>query len=455
MAKILLIEDDLTYSKIIKNFLEKNGYEVLSTTRVNDGLGHFEKHKIALTITDYRLPDGTGMDVLEKIIHHHPDSPVILITNYSDIRTAVKSMKMGAFEYITKPINPDELLLTVQQALRKGRPDKAPAKKAQRSTGQASASSELDYQIGQSLQAQQVEKHIDLVAPTDLSIIVLGESGTGKEYISKRIHQKSQRASGPFVAVDCGALSKELAGSELFGHVKGAFTGAIDHKTGHFENANGGTIFLDEIGNLSYDIQIKLLRAIQERRIRKIGGNKDIPIDVRIIAATNDDLQELARSGQFREDLFHRLNEFSLKAQPLRERKEDLMFFAKLFMEKSNAGLDKNVVGFSPEVEKILLQYHWPGNLRELKNIIRRAVLLTGEGLVQPEVIPMEILDSEPPQPADIHSAKDLKSSFEEQEKMLIMKTLEELKFNKSKTAKVLNMDRKTLYNKLEKYGLD
>jgi len=454
MAKILLIEDDLTYSKIIKNFLEKNGYEVLSSTKVTDGLSHFEKHEIALTITDYRLPDGTGMDVLDKIIHDYPDTPVILITNYSDIRTAVKSMKMGAFEYITKPINPDELLLTVQQALKKDSESKGGHKKPKKAKSPGT-SSELDYQIGQSKEAQQIEAHIELVAPTDLSIIVLGESGTGKEYISKRIHLKSKRSEGPFVAVDCGALSKELAGSELFGHVKGAFTGAIDHKTGHFENANGGTILLDEIGNLSYDIQIKLLRAIQERRIRKIGGNKDIAIDVRIIAATNDDLQELARSGQFREDLFHRLNEFSLKAQPLRERKEDLLFFARLFMEKSNASLEKNVAGFSPEVEKILLQYHWPGNLRELKNIIRRAVLLTGEGLIQADVIPAELLDCEPFQPADIHSAKDLKSSFEEQEKLLIIKTLEELKFNKSKTAKVLNMDRKTLYNKLEKYGLD
>lgn len=454
MTKILLIEDDLTYSKIIKNFLEKNGYEVLSSTKVKDGLVHLEKHKIALTITDYRLPDGTGMDVLDKIIHDYPDTPVILITNYSDIRTAVKSMKMGAFEYITKPINPDELLLTVQQALKKTTTDKTAFKKPRKETSNR-PSTELDYQIGQSKEALQIEKHIELVAPTDLSIIVLGESGTGKEYISKRIHQKSKRANGPFVAVDCGALSKELAASELFGHVKGAFTGAIDHKTGHFENADGGTILLDEIGNLSYEIQIKLLRAIQERRIRKIGGNKDIPIDVRIIAATNDDLQELARSGHFREDLFHRLNEFSLKAQPLRERKEDLAFFARLFLEKSNASLDKNVAGFSPETEKIMLDYHWPGNLRELKNIVRRAVLLTGEGLVQPDVIPTELLESEPFQPADIHSAKDLKSSFEEQERLLIIKTLEELKFNKSKTAKVLNMDRKTLYNKLEKYGLD
>ncbi|WP_162418848.1 sigma-54-dependent transcriptional regulator [Cyclobacterium roseum] len=454
MAKILLIEDDLTYSKIIKNFLEKNGYEITSSTKVTEGLQSLERTHPDLVITDYRLPDGTGMEVLDQVTHYFPTIPVILITNYSDIRTAVKSMKMGAFEYITKPINPDELLLTVKQALKKD-PRKLTVTPEKKSSPPRSESVDLSYQIGQSAQALQIEKHIELVAPTDLSIIVLGESGTGKEYISKRIHQKSKRAHGPFVAVDCGALSKELAGSELFGHVKGAFTGAIDHKTGHFESANGGTIFLDEIGNLSYEIQIKLLRAFQERQIRKIGGNKDISIDVRIIAATNEDLQELAKSGQFREDLFHRLNEFSLRAQPLRERKEDLHFFAMLFLEKSNDSLEKNVTGFSPEVENIFMEYHWPGNLRELKNIIRRAVLLTGEGLVQPEVIPSELLESEAISVMDIHSARDLKSSFEEQEKSLILKTLEETKFNKSKAAKVLNMDRKTLYNKLEKYGLD
>lgn len=454
MAKILLIEDDLTYSKIIKNFLEKNGYELSCSTKVAEGLQAFEKNKADLIITDYRLPDGTGMEVLDQVMRLYPKTPVILITNYSDIRTAVKSMKMGAFEYITKPINPDELLLTVAQALKK-EPKKPTLDVLPKPDIHRADSLDLSYQIGSSSGALQIEKHIELVAPTDLSIIVLGESGTGKEYISKRIHQKSKRASGPFVAVDCGALSRELAGSELFGHVKGAFTGAVDHKTGHFENANGGTIFLDEIGNLSYEIQIKLLRAIQERQIRKIGGNKDITVDVRIIVATNEDLQDLVKAGQFREDLFHRLNEFSITAQPLRERKEDLPFFAGLFLEKSNESLERNVSGFSREVEEIFREYHWPGNLRELKNIVRRAVLLTGEGLVQKEAIPSELLENEGYVRKDIYSATDLKSSFEEQEKSLILKTLEEMKFNKSKTAKMLHMDRKTLYNKLEKYGLD
>ncbi|MFC4874490.1 sigma-54-dependent transcriptional regulator [Negadavirga shengliensis] len=454
MNNILLIEDDLTYSKIIKNFLEKNGFELVTSTKVNDGLASLEKSKIDLVITDYRLPDGTGMDVLDYIIKNKSNVPVILITNYSDIRTAVKSMKMGAFEYITKPLNPDELLLNVKEAIKKKKEHLPERKQSfkQEPKGTPAVGDE-DYMVGKSAQALKTEKYINLVAPTDLSVIVLGESGTGKEYISKRIHLKSKRKDGPFIAVDCGALSKELAGSELFGHVKGAFTGAIDNKTGHFESANGGTIFLDEIGNLSYEVQVKLLRAIEERKIRKIGGNKDIPVDVRIITATNDDLLENARNGDFREDLFHRLNEFSIEAIPLRERKEDLLHFANLFLKKSNQSLNKNVPGFSPEVIRIFQEYHWPGNLRELKNIIRRAVLLSDEGEVQPEVIPSELSLSERPT-IEVNSARDLKSSFEEQEKSLIIKTLEEVRYNKSKAAKILNMDRKTLYNKLEKYGL-
>ncbi len=455
MIKILLIEDDLTYSKIIKNFLEKNGFEVFTSTKVSEGFSILEKQSINLVITDYRLPDGTGMEVLDQVKKIWNSLPVILITNYSDIRTAVKSMKMGAFEYITKPINPDELLLNVEQATKKGQPSKT-TESLSESNEPRPLFHDLDYQIGSSKEAIELEKHIDLVAPTDMSVIVLGESGTGKEYISKRIHLKSKRSTGPFVAVDCGALSKELAGSELFGHVKGAFTGAIDHKTGHFESANQGTLFLDEIGNLGYETQVKLLRAIQERKIRKIGGNKDISVDVRIIVATNEGLNEMVKMGNFREDLYHRLNEFSIKALPLRERREDFFNFSKLFLDKSNASLEKDVKGFSQDVEEIFFQYNWPGNLRELNNIIRRAVLLTGEGEIQPDVIPPELSDPDTMESlSEVNSAKDLKSSFEEQEKNLIIKTLEDMKFNKSKAAKILNMDRKTLYNKLEKYGLD
>jgi len=455
MKKILLIEDDLTYSKIIKKFLEKNQYIVLTSTKLVDAYSLMERESPELIITDYRLPDGTGMEILERIINSKKNTPVILITNYSDIRTAVKSMKMGAFEYITKPVNPDELLATVNDAFaNKNRPTHEAIDVENQKPAAVSNALEDDYFVGESRVALQIEQYINLVAPTDMSVIVLGESGTGKEYIAKRIHQKSKRNTGPFVAIDCGALSKDLAGSELFGHVKGAFTGASDNKTGHFESAKGGTIFLDEIGNLSYEVQIKLLRAIQERKIRKIGGNKDIDIDVRIIVATNEDLAVSAKNGEFREDLYHRLNEFSMEASPLRDRKEDLFRFADLFLHASNKSLEKNVTGFSPEVKNIFMNYSWPGNLREFKNIIKRAVLLTGEGEITTEVIPFDLSLPEN-SVSEIGAAKDLKSSYEEQERSLIIKTLEEVKYNKSKAAKILDMDRKTLYNKLEKYSIE
>jgi len=458
MKKILLLEDDLTYSKIIRNFLEKNGLQVLSVPNLRDGLSQLKKESYSLVITDYRLPDGTGMELLEYCNLNLPDLPVILITNYSDIRTAVRSMKLGAVEYITKPINPDELLLTVNEALS--------IPKGRRTNQKPTKTAEDSYYVGDSPQSLNLEKQINLVAPTDMTVLVLGESGTGKEFISKRIHQKSLRKDGPFVAVDCGALSPELAGSELFGHVKGAFTGAVDNKTGHFEAANTGTLFLDEIGNLSYDIQIKLLRAIQERCIRKIGGNKDIPVDVRIIAATNDNLRNSATSGNFREDLYYRINEFSIQAVPLRERTADFDGILNLFLQQSNEKLNKYVTGLSEEVSACFKKYPWPGNLRELKNVIRRAVLLTGEGEIQLHAIPEEMMltphvplepqtdQDQNPKNQTITSSDDLRGSYEEQEKALIAQTLESVRHNKSQAAKILKMDRKTLYAKIEKYGI-
>ncbi|WP_296704311.1 sigma-54 dependent transcriptional regulator, partial [Algoriphagus sp.] len=377
-----------------------------------------------------------------------------------------KAMKLGAFEYITKPINPDELLATVKESLSTTNPvvqkfPSAPQKPAVPKIAKGS------YVIGSSAEAEKLEKHIQLVAPTDLSVLVLGETGTGKEFVSRRIHDLSTRKNGPFIAIDCGALPRELAGSELFGHVKGAFTGALDHKTGHFESATGGTIFLDEIGNLSYEVQIQLLRAIQERTIRKIGGNKEIQIDVRIIAATNDNLIIQSGDGHFREDLYHRLNEFTLHAIPLRRRKEDLEDFSQQFLEESNQRLNKSVRGFTPEVWEIFLAYDWPGNLRELRNIIKRAVLLTSGELVEKDALPSDLYEpssqvsgfnsgnSPFSMNEELPSPKDYKSKWVEQEKELIQKVLNDTKFNKSKTARILNMDRKTLYSKMEKYGLD
>lgn len=469
MKHILLVEDDLTYSRIVKTFLEKNGFAVQTATKVKDAQNLINSSKFDLIIADFRLPDGTGMELLQWSKAEFPQTQVILITHYSDIRIAIKAMKLGAFEYITKPINPDELLATVNESLSSKPKTAEPASEEFQveSKTKEPRTSKSSYVLGRSKESEKLEKHIQLVAPTDLSVLVLGETGTGKELISRRIHDLSPRKNGPFIAIDCGALPKELAGSELFGHVKGAFTGALDNKTGHFESAKGGTILLDEIGNLSYDVQIQLLRAIQERTIRKIGGNKEIEIDVRIIAATNENLLLQAGEGNFREDLYHRLNEFTLGAIPLRRRKEDLEDFALQFLEESNERLNKSVKGFSSEVWEIFLAYDWPGNLRELKNIIKRAVLLSSELLVEKDSLPVDIY-----QPsglvlmggntfvtsalsAELPSPRDYKSHWGEQEKELIQNVLNDTKFNKSKTARILKMDRKTLYSKMEKYGLD
>ncbi len=466
MKQLLLVEDDLTYSRIVKTFLEKNDFSVQTCIKVKDAQQLLLNQTFDLIIADFRLPDGTGMELLQWSKTKFPDTHVILITHYSDIRIAIKAMKLGAFEYITKPINPDELLATVRESIAQSNSisEFSPITEALKTSSTQKPPS-FSYVVGNSPVAEKLENHIKLVAPTDFSILVLGETGTGKEFISKRIHEFSSRSSGPFIAIDCGALPKELAGSELFGHVKGAFTGALDNKTGHFERANGGTIFLDEIGNLSYEVQIQLLRAIQERTIRKIGGNKEQAIDVRIIAATNENLTPQSGSGQFREDLYHRLNEFTLQAIPLRDRMGDLNDFAMQFLEESNHRLNKQIKGFTNEVWEIFLGYDWPGNLRELKNIIKRSVLLCNDLLISKESLPLELQNPENLIANRIESdsysdhnsaptATNYKSQWVEQEKELIQKVLNDTKFNKSKTARILKMDRKTLYSKLEKYGL-
>jgi two-component system response regulator HydG len=441
MTKILLVEDDLSYSRIIKTFLEKNNFEVISANSVSKGLQLIAKEQPNLVIVDYRLPDGTGLQLLETSLNVNDALPFILITSYIDIRTAVKAMKLGAFEYITKPINPDELLETVKDALRQETPN-SQSKKTE-------APDPKDHLVGKSQASQQIYAHISIVAPTDLSVLILGETGTGKEYAARKIHLQSPRSSKPFVAVDCGALSKELAASELFGHLKGSFTGALDDKTGHFEFANGGTIFLDEVGNLPYEVQVKLLRAIEERRIRKIGANNEIPLDIRIIAATNEDMRSGIQNGSFREDLFHRLNEFQIILEPLRRRREDIMQFAEFFVNQSNIRLGKSVTDFEKAVKEIFESYSWPGNLRELKNIVRRGVLLAPNSIFAKDLLPEELIAYANSSKTEIEGTEALK--IESQESDLIRKALQESNNNKSLAAKLLGIDRKTLYNKLAK----
>ena len=443
MANILLVEDDNTFIQILQGFLIKKRFEVDAINCIKDAITLIEKKEYQLILLDYRLPDGIGLDLIKLLRSKNNKTPIIVITSFLDIRTAVNAVKMGAFDYITKPVMPEELLMIIDEAINK---------KEIKPVNPLTVFTQ--FIEGNSEKSVQLNEYVKLVAPTDVSVIIQGESGTGKEHVARSIHSLSKRSGAPFVAIDCGTLSSELAASELFGHSKGSFTGAMQDKKGQFEMANKGTFFLDEVGNLSYDVQVKLLRTLQEKVIQPIGSNRTIKIDVRIIAATNEDLLLKVKNGSFREDLYHRLNEFKILVPALRQRKEDLADFIHHFITLSNIELGKNVKTVSSEVMQIFIQYEWPGNLRELKNIIKRAVLLSKGNTIEIEVLPeemiLESLDSQPSQ-----SEFDLKALQETNERETIIKTLQEVKYNKSKAARLLNIDRKTLYLKIAKYNIN
>jgi two-component system response regulator HydG len=446
MKSILLIEDDSTFSRMISMFLTKLGYTLTVAADGKEGLKKIESQLFHLVLLDYRLPDVLGIDLLKEIKQAKPEIPVIIMTSFSDLRTAVRCMRAGAYEYITKPVNPDELQLLVLQALS----NTVATQVIKTSTARS------HFYEGVSDVSKELMELVKVVAPTELSVIIEGESGTGKENVANTIHRLSKRATGPFVALDCGALSKELAASELFGHTKGSFTGALNNKVGQFEMANGGTLFLDEVGNLSYEVQVKLLRAVQERKIQPIGSNKEIAVDVRIITATNENLLNASKEGNFREDLFHRLNEFKINVPTLQQRGKDVIGFAGFFREQANEELNKNVLGFSEEVLTFFQTYSWPGNLRELKNCVRRAVLLCSGEIIQLSNLPAEMLDADKKTESETIVANefDLKAIQEKNEREKIIQILQEVRYNKSKAAKLLNIDRKTLYAKMEKYNI-
>ena len=442
---ILVIDDDPVFRIMLETFLIKNHYSCISVDSAAKTMKVLKKEVFDLILLDLRLPDKNGLDLLKEIKLELPKTPMILMTSFVDVRTAIKAIKSGAFEYITKPLNTDELKLAIENAL----------KSSELTTEKQTGKNSFDYQSASHHISQEIVSNIQMVAPTNLSVLVTGESGTGKEYVARMIHMQSKRSAGKFVAIDCGVLSSELAASELFGHLKGAFTGAIQDKVGYFEIANGGTIFLDEIGNLSPDVQVMLLRAVQERQIKKIGDNKTIEIDIRIIAATNEDLKAAVLKGSFREDLYHRLQEFTITVPPLRERPDDIMPFALLFLKQANEELERSVEGIDEGAEKILKSYSWPGNLRELKNIVKRSVLMTAGKLITAEILPAELSNkSSNSNPNDLNSF-DLKEAGYKQEKDYIIRVLEKVRYNKSTAARVLNIDRKTLYNKLKQFGID
>ncbi|MGB5553218.1 MAG: sigma-54 dependent transcriptional regulator [Flavobacteriaceae bacterium] len=455
MPNILIIEDDAAFCQMLQRFLSKKGFDVETSFTAPEAKAKFSTMAFDLVLTDLRLPDYDGIQLLSDIKKSNPNTPVIVMTGYAEVGSAVKAMKKGAYDYISKPFTPDDIVAVIDKALVAKKVSinvtepvnqKAPTDKKE-SNHQLNDNGAIV--LGASDASKKLEEYIQLVAPTDMSVLITGESGTGKEVTAKAIHDNSNRKDFNFVAVDCGAIPKELAASEFFGHIKGSFTGAVEDKIGNFEAANGGTLFLDEVGNLSYENQVQLLRALQERKIKRVGSTKEVEVDVRIITATNEDLNEAVEKGTFREDLYHRLNEFSIHIPSLEERFEDLMLFADFFLSKSNANLNKNVLGFSNEVWDAFKQYHWPGNLRELQNVIKRAVLLTTDQEVEISALPKELF--RPNMKTELTENLS-KSEFEKNQ---IIKALQKTNYNKSKAAKLLQVTRKTLYNRINHYNLD
>lgn len=442
MVRILLVDDDTTFCLMLKTWLVKRGFDVTEAFSVDAALKALSAGQYDVALTDLRLPDKDGIFLLEKIKATYPKTQVILMTGYADIQTAVHAMKSGAFDYVAKPIIPDEILKKIQEALEQ---KSMPEGKKRRPESQ-----DVPYIKGNSSESQKLFEYIRLVAPTMMTVLITGESGSGKEYIARLIHAQSSRKNAPFVAVDCGAIPKDLAASEFFGHVKGAFTGAVNDKTGYFVAASGGTIFLDEIGNLSYDVQVQLLRALEERKVKPVGSDKEVSFDVRIISATNENLKKAVAEGSFREDLYHRLNEFSLTALSLRDRPGDIPIFANHFLTTSNEELGKAVVGFDDAVMNIFKNYSWPGNLREMRNVVKRATLLCQHEFISPEDIPAELAAA-----PVVQTIQDLALRREKNEVDLIREALAKCNNNKSEAARMLKIDRKTLYNKMKLYSID
>lgn len=469
MKKILIIDDEVNVALLLSKFLTRNGFDVTTASTGMSGMELLKNASFDLVLCDFRLEDTDGREMLKNIKTQYPKTGVIIITGYSDIKMAVELIKMGAYDYITKPLYPDEILNTINKAVETHHAlvDSEETASITKSPNGKEIKRQVhtnEFVVGTSKASKELLRQIELVAPTNYSVIILGESGTGKESAAKNIHLNSQRANMPFIAMDCGSLTKELAASEFFGHEKGSFTGALYTKIGHFEMANGGTLFLDEVGNLSYDIQAALLRTVQERKVKRIGSTKEIDLDVRIIIATNENLQDGIQKGRFREDLYHRFNEFTIYMPPLRELGNDILLLSEHFLKMANQELGRNVTSFSPEVVDCFMNYRWQGNIRELKNVVRRATLITEGDVIQMKALPLEISNFRTPvaepvmsivEPVVVKESRhDLKNAAQEAEYDTILKVLREVNFNKTKAAEILNIDRKTLYNKMKAINL-
>ena len=449
MEKILIVEDDIAFGTMIQTWLKKKGFEVEKATSVKAAIQIYEKteSEFDLVLSDLRLPDHDGIFLLQWMRMHGMLVPFIVMTSYAEIQNVVLAMKSGATDYVAKPFQPDILLDKIKEAI------KAPKKTQNTSTTEdkntkvaAPAGDVPKYLEGESEASRKLYSFVSLVAPTPMSVLILGASGTGKEYVARRIHELSQRAGKPFFALDCGAIPKDVAASEFFGHVKGAFTGAEQDKKGAFEMANGGTLFLDEMGNLNYEVQVQLLRALQERKIRPVGSTKEIDIDIRLVCATNENLAQRVAEGNFREDLYHRVNEFTIYMPELKDRGADIFLFADLFIKHANKELNRNVEGLDSKAKERIAAYNWPGNLRELNNVMKRATLLASGKYIGVTELEQSMAHIQPQAPTTLHD--------EETELQRIEAALKAAGGNKSKAAQLLAVDRKTLYNKMKKYGI-
>ena len=457
MRHILIVEDDIAFGTMLQTWLRRKGFEVDKATSVGAAVKLLVDMKsVDLVLSDLRLPDHDGLRLLAWMHEHSINAPFIVMTNYAEVQNAVLAMKSGAADYIAKPVQPDILLQKINDAMEQNtQQSNATIQNSTTQNAPTAHNSKLKtqnseaaprYIEGKSEASRQLYSYVELVAPTPMSVLILGASGTGKEYVAHRIHDLSQRHDRPFFALDCGAIPRDVAASEFFGHKKGAFTGADADKRGAFEIANGGTLFLDEVGNLSYEVQVQLLRALQERRIRPVGGTKEIEIDIRLVCATNENLEESVSEGRFREDLYHRINEFTIYMPKLSERGSDLFLFADLFIRHANEELNRNVEGFDSGAAEMLASHSWPGNLRELNNVVKRAVLLTRGSQITTAELTLAM--------GQIRTDNVLQLHDEDTERQRIITALQQTNGNKTKAARLLGVDRKTIYNKIEKLGL-
>lgn len=459
IADVLVIEDEENMRDSCSSVLSKEGFRVELAESGDKGLEFIRQKSFDLAIIDLKLPGISGMKVLEEIRDKSPDTIAIVITGYATVESAVKAMKLGAYDFLPKPFTPDELRIIIKRALEKKR--LLLENKALRQ--ELESRYKFGNIIGKSKKMKDVYSTIEKVAPTDSTVLIYGESGTGKELVARSIHYNSPRREKQFVSIDCGALSEHLLESELFGHVKGSFTGAIVTKPGLFQVANGGTIFLDEIGDISLDIQAKLLRVLQEREFKQVGGIEAIKVDIRLIAATNKNLEEMIVKKKFREDLFYRLNIVPIILPPLRERKEDIPLLAQHFLEKYNKERNKDIKGISPEAMSMLTEYHWPGNVRELENIIERLVVMIDEKMIEPKHLPPNMrktfLGVSMEIPKNSHQLKELKKGIREKaveavEKSFIVEALKRNNWNISKSAKDVGMKRQNFQSLMRKYNI-